>query len=218
MYHFGFLIIFSFKAWESFWPFSAPRNSWVGPPLCSVHAGSCQNWHGLLWTLSKLRSTEGDSDQDHEAVAVLWLTLKHSHFEHHSSLTLLLMEICLTNTVVLQPFWGLIQCPLRWDNAHWFQWAVNYILYFWLKNSFNVLPSLYRRVSLRISPSPSKLQILQPVHILQLDSCSEEQHPQQPPSQSLFITPPALSLSLIKTGTSHFSSNIPNQLLITYTE
>lgn len=126
-----------------------------------------------------------------------------------------------TNGNLLQPFWGLIQCPLRWDNAPWFQWAVNYILYFWPKNSFNVLPSLYYTVLICISPSPSKLQILHPVHIPQLDSSSEEQHPQEllwTPTQPLFITPPALSLSLIKTGISHFSCNIPNQLLTTHTE
>lgn len=154
----------------------------------------------------------------------LWLcfgSLQNTHFEHCSSHSLLLMEICLTNTVVLQPFWGLIQCPLRWDNAHWFQWAVNYILYFWLKNSFNVLPSLYYKVSFCISPSSSKSQILQPVHIPQLDSCSEEQHPQQPlwtPTQPVFITAPEPSPSEIKTGISHLSCNIPNQLLITHTE
>ena len=100
--------------------------------------------------LSKLRWTEGDSDKDHVAATVLWLTPKHSHFEHRSSHALVLMEICLNNTMLLQPFWGLIQCPLRWDNAHWFQWAVNYILYFWLKSSFisdlRVLPFLYHKV------------------------------------------------------------------------
>lgn len=145
MYHFGFLIKCSFRDWESFWTFSLPRNSWAGPPPCSGHAGPCQNCHGFFWTLTKLRWTEGDSGQDHVAVAVLWLTPKHSRFEHRSSHALVLMEICLNNIMLLQPFWGLIQSPLRWDNAHWFQWAVNYTFYFRLKSSFFVLPFLYHK-------------------------------------------------------------------------
>lgn len=134
MYHFGFLIKCSFKGWESFWTVSLPRNSWAGPPRCSGRAGPRQNCHGFFWTPSKPRWTEGDPDQD--PVAVLWLTPKHSHFECHSSHALVLMEICLNNIMLLQPFWGLIQSPLRWDNAHWFQWAVNYTFYFRLKSSF----------------------------------------------------------------------------------
>lgn len=220
MYHNGFLIKCWFKDWESFWTFSLPRNSWAGPPLCSGHAGSCQNWHSLFWTLSKLRWTEGDSDQDHVAVSVLWLTPKHSHFWCRSSHALVLIEIYLNNTMLLQPFWGLIQCPLRWDNAHWFQWAVNYILYFRLKSSFLCSSlSLSHGLNLHFPPNHkfcSQCTSLEWI-ILVLKSSTHSQ-PLRTPSQSVFIALSALSVSLIKTDISYFSCNIPNQLFIIHTE
>lgn len=218
MYHFGFLIKCSFKGWESFWTVSLPRNSWAGPPRCSGHAGPRQDCHGFFWALSKPRWTEGGPDQD--PVAVLWLTPKHSHFERRSSHAPVLMEICLNNIMLLQPFWGLIQSPLRWDNAHWFQWAVNYTFYFRLKSSFFFCSSLSLLQGLKSVFSP-KSQILPTVHIPRLDhGCSEKRYPQPaaPDAPPVSLHHSFCTVLLIKPDISHFSCNTPNQLFIIHTE
>lgn len=197
--------------------FSLPRNSWEAPPLFSGCAGSCQNWRGLFWVLHKPQCSEGDSDWDHGAGAVPWLTPKHSHFEHLSSHALVLMEICLNDTMLLQPFWGIIQHPLRWDNSHWFQLTENYTLYFLFKALFMFFLFFMSRLKSAFSP---KSQILLPMYIPQLDhACSKSSARSQP--LRTHSQPSALLLhcvSLIKTDISHFSCNIPNQLFIIHTE
>lgn len=184
--------------------------------------GSTTSLLWLCWVLSELawsvlQCSEGDSDWDHRAGAVPWLTPKHSHFEHLSSHALVLMEICLNDTMLLQPFWGIIQHPLRWDNSHWSQWTENYTLYFLFKALFMFFLFFMSRLKSAFSP---KSQILLPMYIPQLDhACSKSSACSQP--LRMHRQPSALLLrcvSLIKTDISHFSCNIPNQLFIIHTE
>lgn len=152
MYYFGVLIKCSCKCWGSFWIFHFQET--VRKDHCCARAmwGTCQNWHGLFWAPHKPRRSEGDADGDHVGASVLG-SLQSTHFEHLSSQALVLKEICLNYTMLLQLFWGLIQCPLRWDNSHWFQWAVNYILYFLFKALFMFFSSLSQGSNLHFPPN-----------------------------------------------------------------